>query len=111
MRTVEILQVAACLLITLVSIARAFEQRLVRRLLRQKATDPERAIQLAEPRWLAKWPFFRLQKSGALRLVGLSSYYLDQPLYQALRRRRRLRGLTLLGVCLLVAIVAFLTAG
>jgi hypothetical protein len=106
MRLVEILQTAAPFLALFAALLTASERRLVDRLRRAGAVADASALALSDLRPLTRWRLARLRRGGAVRAADRERFYLDEAAYQALRRARRRRVLTI--AALLAAALALL---
>lgn len=81
------------------------DRKILRRLREAAATDPQRAIQIERGGVIWNWRLDRLNDFGALGQALPGWYYLDEARWNAYRRKRRGRMLTVLAVLLLVVLL------
>ncbi len=97
MRLVEILQLIAALAGTLVSIYAGLEKRLLKRFRKAGATSPGDTLEIGRLNPIFRWRFNRLLKTGVIININ-DEYYLDNHRWRELRKKRRIRGLTILSI-------------
>jgi hypothetical protein len=90
---------------------RRVERLTIQRFRDAGANTAERAILLEAGMWFGPVVYRRLERAGVLRRAANDRYYLEQPAYEAFRRRRRIRGLVVLTILLTGIAIVYLLGG
>lgn len=107
MARAEILQLTGTIASILAGAMVATDRRLIRRLRGADAVSPETAIPIPARWLLVRLRLARLRGSGAVVESGSDRFYLDVAGYEAYRRARRRRAITLLAVLLPLILVVW----
>jgi len=87
---------------------RGAQKRIQRDLRRAHADSPARAVAIAQRSPLVCWQLARLTRAGVVRSVAGESYYWHEESWQAYRRTRRRRALTVVSVMLVIVVFLWL---
>ena len=107
MKLIEILQILAAFAGALATISAGLEQRLLKRFRKAGATSPDNTLELGRFNPISRWRFHRLRKIGVI-IQKSDRYYLDDNKWRELRKKRRIRGLTILSIVVIAIVVYFL---
>ena len=110
MKTVEMLQIFSALLGAFSSIVLGMEQKLVKRLKKENAINPETAVELSDLHLLSRWRLSRLRNAGAVQAVGSDRYYFRPSSYKSLRKKRLKIVLPLIALVSLVVFALYLAS-
>jgi hypothetical protein len=96
-----LIQAAPFLPLVVAARLRGIERKAIARLTDAGANTAARAIQLEQGGRLRHVVHYRLKRAGVLRNAAGDRYYFDQAGYDALRRRRRMRAMAVIGLLLI----------
>lgn len=86
-------------------------RRYIRRFREAGATAPEAAVTLEQLGIHETWTFRRMAARGVFIAVGQDRYWMDEPAAECYRNERRMRGLIILGIFLLLFMIIMLVNG
>ena len=89
----------------------AAERRMIRRLNKDAAVNPDTAVPLSLRSPFARFRLARMLKAGAVVDAGAGRYYLDAEGYHGYRRARRRRAFRVLAVVLALFLLSWWLAG
>ena len=105
MRLVEVLQLGGAIIGVAAALITSVEQRLIRRLKQEEATTAKTAVTLVSQNPVSKWWIARLISTGAITSAGNNRLYLNEPVFRILRKKRKIRALTLFLAALAIVVI------